>query len=65
MISIWNLLKHIHKIEIKVNEIEKNVPNTKVFNFSSEKYRWEDIVMYLADNDKSKKKKINNVNSSY
>jgi hypothetical protein len=44
------------KIETRVKEIENTIVNTKVFAFSSEKYRWEDIVMYLIDNNKLKNK---------
>lgn len=44
------------KIETRVKEIENTIVNTKVFAFSSEKYRWEDILMYLIDNNKLKNK---------
>jgi hypothetical protein len=44
------------KIETRVKEIENTIVNTKVFAFSSEKYRWEDVVMYLVDNNKLKNK---------
>jgi hypothetical protein len=44
------------KIETRVKEIENTIVNTKVFAFSSEKYRWEDVTMYLIDNNKLKNK---------
>jgi len=52
----YKLPQHISKLEQRIKEIEKNVASTKVFCFSSEKYRWEDIVIFLLNNNKAKNK---------
>lgn len=56
---IYKLPQNKIKLKERADAIRSNVLNTKVFEFSSEKYRWEDVAMHLVDNNKSKKKMTN------
>jgi hypothetical protein len=56
---LYKLPQHKTKIQKRIKEIHNTIKSTKVFAFSSEKYRWEDVTKHLVDNSKSKNKIIN------
>jgi len=50
----YKLAKNKPLLDKKESEILTKYPNTMIYTFSSEKFRWEDVMFGLIDNDKLK-----------